>query len=86
MRYIIIICYISVLLYRNSLILTAIAFIITVISNAIYKHSTDDFPRNGPEWLKSVSAFLLNKRPIAMLTNFNTQVRCIIESNFNYLL
>jgi len=53
-------CYISVLLYRNSLILTSIALIITVVSNAIYKHSTDDFPLNGPEWLKSVSKFVLN--------------------------
>jgi len=71
-------CYISVLLYRNSLILTAIALIITVISNEFYKHGTDDFPRNGPEWLKSVSTFLLNKKPIAVLTNFNTRVRYII--------
>lgn len=70
--------YVSVLLYRNSLILTSIALIITVISNALYKHGTDDFPRNGPEWLKSVSTFLLSKKPIAMLTNFNTQVRYII--------
>jgi len=83
MKYINIMCYISVLLYRNSLLLTAIAFIITVISNSIYKHSIDDFPHNVPEWLKSVSTFLLNKRPIAMLTNFNTQVRSIIEYNFN---
>lgn len=79
-------CYFSVLLYRNSLILTAIAFIITVISNSIYKHSTDDFPHNGPEWLKSVSTFLLSKIPISMLTHFNTQVRSIIEYNFKYLL
>jgi len=67
-------CYISVLLYRNSLILTAIALIITVISNEIYKQSTDDFPRNCPEWLKSVLKFFLNKIPIALLTNFYTQV------------
>lgn len=77
-RYVKTMCYISVLLYRNSLILTAVAIIITVISNEMYKHSTEDFPRNGPEWLKSVSTFLLNKRPISMLTNFNTQVKYII--------
>ncbi|XP_025208517.1 neuronal acetylcholine receptor subunit beta-2-like [Melanaphis sacchari] len=71
-----------ILLYRNSLILTAIALIVTVISNAFYKHGTDDFPRNGPEWLKSVSTFLLNKKPIAMLTNFNTQgAELLIEKN-----
>uniref|UniRef100_A0A2S2NSS6 Neuronal acetylcholine receptor subunit beta-2 n=1 Tax=Schizaphis graminum TaxID=13262 RepID=A0A2S2NSS6_SCHGA len=71
-----------VLLYRNSLILTSIALIITVISNALYKHGTDDFPRNGPEWLKSVSTFLLSKKPIAMLTNFNTQgAELLIEKN-----
>ncbi|KAL5244524.1 hypothetical protein ACI65C_011934 [Semiaphis heraclei] len=71
-----------VLLYRNSLILTAIAFIITVISNSIYKHSTDDFPHNGPEWLKSVSTFLLSKIPISMLTHFNTQgAELLIEKN-----
>lgn len=71
-----------VLLYRNSLILTAIALIITVISNEFYKHGTDDFPRNGPEWLKSVSTFLLNKKPIAVLTNFNTRgAELLIEKN-----
>ncbi|XP_026819731.1 neuronal acetylcholine receptor subunit beta-2-like [Rhopalosiphum maidis] len=71
-----------VLLYRNSLILTSIALVITVISNALYKHGTDDFPRNGPEWLKSVSTFLLSKKPIAMLTNFNTRgAELLIEKN-----
>lgn len=67
--------YISVLLYRNSLVLTATALVISVISNVLYKHSTQDFPHAGPEWLKSTLKFILNKKPIAMLTNFNNQVR-----------
>jgi len=69
-----IIFYISVLLYRNSLMLTATALIICVISNELYKRGTEDFPRESPEWLKSVSTFLLNARPVVLLTNFNTQV------------
>jgi len=40
----------------------------------MYKQSTDDFPRDGPEWLKSVLKFFLNKIPIALITNFHTQV------------
>lgn len=67
--------YISVLFYRNSLLLTATALIISVISNVLYKRSTEDFPRAGPEWLKNALKFVLNKIPIAMLTNFNNQVR-----------
>jgi len=67
--------YISVLLYRNSLILTAMTIIISVINNEFYKLGTEDFPRKSPEWLKSVTTLLLNKRPINFLTNFNTQVR-----------
>lgn len=62
-------------MYRNSLILTAIALIMSVISNELYKRSTEDFPPNGPEWAKNIIKFLLDKKPISMLTNFNTQVR-----------
>jgi len=50
------------------------ALVISVISDILYKYGTEDFPRNAPNWLKSLLTFLLNKRPIAMLTNFNTQV------------
>lgn len=67
--------HISVLLYRNSLILTAVSLIISVVSNEFYKRSTEDFPLNGPEWAKNGIKFLLNKKPISLLTNFNTQVR-----------
>lgn len=47
----------------------------SVISNELYKRSTEDFPRDGPEWSKNVIKLLLNKKAISMLTNFNTQVR-----------
>lgn len=67
--------YILVLLYRNSLFLTATALIISVISNVLYKCSTEDFPRDNPQWLKTALKCILNKRPIAMLTNFNNQVK-----------
>lgn len=73
-------------MYRNSLILTAIAFIISVISNELYKRGTEDFPSNSPEWIKSVSIFLLNKRPISVLTNFNTQVRSVAKIYFKILI
>ncbi|VVC32869.1 Hypothetical protein CINCED_3A023710 [Cinara cedri] len=62
-----------VLLYRNSLILTAVAIVICVVSNELYKHGTEDFPINPPEWIKSASAFLLSKRPITIFTHFNNQ-------------
>lgn len=58
------------------------AIIICIISNELYKRGTEDFPPNGPEWLKSVSSFLLNKRPITLLTSFNTQVRQRVYSFF----
>lgn len=76
---------ISVELYRNSLIVTGVALVVSVISNAFYKHSTGDFPSDGPEWLKSAFKFLLSKRPIAMLTNFNNQARpSHLNIHFNY--
>lgn len=64
---------ISVLLLRNSLILTAIAIVINIISNEFYKRSTDDFPSDIPKLLKSTSTFLLNKIPTTMITGFNTE-------------
>lgn len=78
-------------MYRNSSILTATAIVINVISNELYKRSTDDLPSDGPEWLKFISIFLLNKIPIIMLTSFNTQARKkyykinIIAYFFNFL-
>ncbi|XP_050420721.1 acetylcholine receptor subunit alpha-1-B-like [Adelges cooleyi] len=62
-----------VLLYRNCLIQTAISLFISVLSNELYKRGTDDFPPESPEWLKSTSAFLLSRKPISMLTNFDNQ-------------
>lgn len=70
--------YISALLYRNSLILTAVALIISVIINELNTRSAEDFPRDGPEWVKNLIKFLLSKEPISKLINFNTQVRLII--------
>lgn len=67
--------YILVSLYRNSLILTAVALIMSVISNELYKRSAEDFPRNGPKWATNLIKLLLNKKAISMLTSFNTQVR-----------
>lgn len=50
------------------------SIVISIISNELYNRSTENNPQNGPEWLKSILKFLLNKKPITMLTQFNTQV------------
>lgn len=54
--------------------LTAMAIVICVVSNELYKRGTEDFPPNAPGWMKSISIVLLSTRPITLLTNFNNQV------------
>jgi len=43
-------------------------------TNFINAVPTEDFLRESPELLKSLTTFLLNVRPVVFLTNFNTQV------------
>lgn len=74
--------HISVVLFRNSLILTATAIVISVITSKLYAYGTEDFPSDAPKWLKSSSAFFLNIKLFSTLTNFNTHVSLIIKIQF----
>lgn len=53
--------------------LTAVALIVSVISNELYKRGTEEFPRDGPKWLQSVLTFYLNKTP-SIVYSYNVQV------------
>jgi len=54
------------------------ALVACVISNELYKHGTQDVPRECPEWLKSELTSALNVWPIDTLVN--TRVIRIIRT------